>query len=206
MINTFRTKYDFQNEFTRKKIQDAFLLLASKASISGITVNRICEIAGIHRSTFYRHYDDIYDLLSEMERELLGELTAVLKPFGDPGAVDEKGYVKKKLLLRYFHVCHWHKNLILVLTEGNIENNFRSDFIKIITDILSPALPDKQWTTPLLKPYMLSLTADIILSALILWLKKNDMNYDEFTLFYEEIFRGDFMMTRGVMSLSLDKY
>ena len=202
MTHTFRTKYDFKNEFTKKKIQDAFLILASRTALSHITVDSICDIAGIHRSTFYRHYDNIYDLLSEMEKELLRELGAVLKPFGDPLAVDENGNVKRKLLLRYFHICQWNRNLILVLTEGNVENNFRSDFVQIITDTLSPVLSDERWTSPKLKPYMLNLTADIILSLTILWLKTNDMDYDQFVLFYEKIFRNNFYMTNEVMELS----
>ena len=203
MTHTFRTKYDFKNEFTRKKIQDAFLILSSRTALSHITVDSICRSAGIHRSTFYRHYDNIYDLLSEMERDLLRELVAVLKPFGDPWAVDENGNVKRKLLLRYFHICHWNRNLILVLTEGNVENNFRSDFVKIITDTLSPVLSDDSWTSPKLKPYMLNLTADIILSLTLLWLKKNDMDYDQFVQFYEKIFRTNFHMTSEAMELSI---
>ncbi|MBR0480956.1 MAG: TetR/AcrR family transcriptional regulator [Firmicutes bacterium] len=203
MTHTFRTKYDFKNEFTRKKIQDAFLILSSRSALSHITIDSICSIAGIHRSTFYRHYDNIYDLLSEMERDLLRELVAVLKPFGDPWAVDENGNVKRKLLLRYFHICHWNRNLILVLTEGNVENNFRSDFVKIITDTLSPVLSDDRWTSPKLKPYMLNLTADIILSLTLLWLKKNDMDYDQFVQFYEKIFRTNFHMTSEAMELSI---
>ncbi len=140
-----------------------------------------------------------------MEKTLLKELEAVLRPFGDPDAVDENGYVKRKLLLRYFHVCNWHRKLILVLTEGKVENTFRSDFVQIVTKTLSPILTDDKWTTPILRPYMLSLTADIILSATIQWLYRNDMDYDGFAFLYEEIFRSTYFMTRKTMQLKMNK-
>ena len=203
MTHTFRTKYDFKNEFTKKKIQDAFLICASRMPLSRITVDGICGIAGIHRSTFYRHYDNIFDLLSKMERDLLRELDAVLKPFGEPMAIDENGYVKRKLLLRYLHICHWNRNLMLVLSDGNIENSFRSDFVRMITDVLGPVLAGGRWISPKLRPYMMSLTADKILSVTIFWLKKNDMDYEESARLYEMILRSNYYMIREAMELSV---
>ena len=50
---------------------------------------------------------------------------------------------------------------------------------------------------------MLNLTADIILSLTLLWLKKNDMDYDQFVQFYEKIFRTNFHMTSEAMELSI---
>ena len=136
-----------------------------------------------------------------MEKELLIELRSVLMPFGDHDAVDKNGYVKRKLLLRYFHVCHWHRELILVLVSGTIENTFRDDFTNIVAESLSEPFSRNEWTIPEYKPYMLRLTADIILSMLIQWLKNDDLDYDEFMFFYEEIFRSNYNMTRETMNL-----
>ena len=44
-------------------MDEAFLCLLEKKSIDFISVKEICKKAGVNRSTFYLHYDNIADLL-----------------------------------------------------------------------------------------------------------------------------------------------
>ena len=43
--------------------------------IGKITVREICERTGIHRSTFYAHYRDVFDLVEKVERGMSRQLT-----------------------------------------------------------------------------------------------------------------------------------
>lgn len=54
---------------TEKKIYNTFSELLSTKSFNDITVNDICKRAGISRPSFYSHYDDINDLIIQMEQE-----------------------------------------------------------------------------------------------------------------------------------------
>lgn len=47
------------------KIWEAFerLLMDNNQQFSDIRVGQICKVADIHRSTFYRHFEDKYQLL-----------------------------------------------------------------------------------------------------------------------------------------------
>ncbi|MGG2937126.1 TetR/AcrR family transcriptional regulator C-terminal domain-containing protein [Bacillus pacificus] len=58
------------SNFTRLRtqtiIKDALMDLLKEKPFSSITINHICEKALIHRSTFYRHYEDKYELLSDV--------------------------------------------------------------------------------------------------------------------------------------------
>lgn len=56
---------------TKKNIRDAFLELRRKQSIDEIKVNALCEKAMINKTTFYNHYQDIYELAKELESEVL---------------------------------------------------------------------------------------------------------------------------------------
>ena len=56
---------------TKKNIRDAFLELRKKQSIDEIKVNALCEKAMINKTTFYNHYQDIYELAKELESEVL---------------------------------------------------------------------------------------------------------------------------------------
>ncbi len=54
------------------KIEDAFIeCLKEKIRINEITVLYICERAGVSKSTFYRHYKDIYDIFEQLVEEFM---------------------------------------------------------------------------------------------------------------------------------------
>lgn len=55
---------------TEKKIQDALLSLLEQKEAGDITVREVCHTANINRSTFYRHYIDISDLMDKLERQI----------------------------------------------------------------------------------------------------------------------------------------
>jgi len=59
---------------TQRALKDALLRSIEKKSISKITVAQLCEQADIGRGTFYLHYQDIYELMEQIEDEILGEI------------------------------------------------------------------------------------------------------------------------------------
>ena len=61
----------FQIELTRTLIKDQFIHLYEKKGLDKVTVNEICKVCEISRSTFYQHFDDKYDFLETIENELL---------------------------------------------------------------------------------------------------------------------------------------
>lgn len=56
---------------TRKKIMDSFWEQYKTTPITKITVSAITKSAGVHRSTFYEYFNDIYDLLEQFENDFL---------------------------------------------------------------------------------------------------------------------------------------
>lgn len=56
---------------TRKNIKDSFWKLYCAKRIDQITVREIMEKAGYNRGTFYEYYTDVYDVLEQLENELL---------------------------------------------------------------------------------------------------------------------------------------
>ena len=53
---------------SKKAINDAFLLLRAKKELKKITVKELCEKAMVNKSTFYSHYNDIFDLEDKIEK------------------------------------------------------------------------------------------------------------------------------------------
>ena len=60
---------------TKRLIREAMLSLLRTNSIQKISVRALCDMAGIHRTTFYHHYNDTYEVLAEIEQEFLAQLS-----------------------------------------------------------------------------------------------------------------------------------
>ena len=69
-------KPDPRTAATKEKIINAYIQLLSETKPENISALEICEIANIHRSTFYRHYEGINDIEIDIEK-------TVLKTFSD---------------------------------------------------------------------------------------------------------------------------
>ena len=73
------TKQSKITDVTREKICDSFWDLYKAKPIRQITVGEVAEAAGVHRSTFYRYFEDVYDLLHCLEEELLADIYEALQ-------------------------------------------------------------------------------------------------------------------------------
>lgn len=60
---------------TKMLIRNVFVdMLAEKKDLHKISVSELVKRAGIHRTTFYVHYSDIYGIIDEMETETIHNL------------------------------------------------------------------------------------------------------------------------------------
>lgn len=65
---------DARIRYTKMVIQQQFAGLLMELPLKRVTVKEICDRAEINRATFYRYYNDPYDLLDKMEEEFLADL------------------------------------------------------------------------------------------------------------------------------------
>ena len=63
-------KEDLRVIKTKKALAEAFMRLLSEKSFEDITVNELCESAGIRRATFYKHFTDKFQYLASFTRSL----------------------------------------------------------------------------------------------------------------------------------------
>ncbi|MBP2079607.1 TetR/AcrR family transcriptional regulator [Oceanobacillus polygoni] len=71
-------KLDRRKKYTRMVLKESLLELLNDKPISTITIKELCARADINRSTFYSHYTDQYDLLNQIEEEIIQELNQTL--------------------------------------------------------------------------------------------------------------------------------
>ena len=72
-------KIDPRTRKTKRAIRNAFAKLLSEKEIDEITVREISELAEINRKTFYRYYSGIYQVIDEIENEVVSTFESVLK-------------------------------------------------------------------------------------------------------------------------------
>lgn len=62
-------KNNLRYKISSEKIETAFLTLILHHKYEDITISQVCQEAGVNRSTFYCHYDDINDLIIKIENK-----------------------------------------------------------------------------------------------------------------------------------------
>lgn len=119
---------DIRKDITKKKIEDACLLLLNQKNIFDLSIKDICQKANIGRSTFYLHYKDINDLINCIEEEALLEIFNVclenINKRIDELCIISSQYIKKEYNL--------YKTLILKTNfhfENKVKNKFENLFI-----------------------------------------------------------------------------
>ena len=75
-MKTSEQPIDLRVRRTRKLLWEALLAEMSERAFEDITVTDICERAMVHRTTFYKHYQDKYALLEQGMRQMYDELVA----------------------------------------------------------------------------------------------------------------------------------
>lgn len=64
-------KTDARVRYTRKVLKESLLQCMRSKPLKEITVKEVCEQAELNRATFYTHYRDCFDLLEQIENEML---------------------------------------------------------------------------------------------------------------------------------------
>ncbi|OAK75473.1 TetR/AcrR family transcriptional regulator [Lederbergia galactosidilytica] len=124
-------KLDRRKKYTRKVLMDSLITLLKIKSISAITVKEICERADINRSTFYSHYKDQFDLLAQIEEEIITELQMYLNQYNFEQ--EQEALKMTERLLEYvvskYEVCQ-------VLLNENADHTFERRVMHVARSFL----------------------------------------------------------------------
>lgn len=66
---------------TKKVLKESLARLLLEKNLNNITIKELVDRADVNRGTFYLHYRDIYDMLSQIEAEMLNELESISQRF-----------------------------------------------------------------------------------------------------------------------------
>lgn len=123
-------KVDRRVRRTREQLKKAMTQLLLEKPVREITVRELTERADVNRGTFYAHYTDIYDMLEQMESELLAEFKAVL----DRHAAEDLTEDLSPLLSDVFCFVEKNRALMPVFLSQQTADRFLRRFSQVIYD------------------------------------------------------------------------
>lgn len=93
------TKNNCRFKETEQLIEQCYLSLLSDGEEDDITVKLLCQKAGINRSTFYAHYEDIFSLRDRILQRFMAELINISSaPDYSSGYIWSKDFFEMYLL------------------------------------------------------------------------------------------------------------
>lgn len=160
-----------------EKMHTALIALLDKKDFELITVKEICDTAGVNRSTFYLHYDNINDLLSEAVEAVYKNF---LGHFGDLNTEgistaekngDELFLVTPKYLMPYLEFVEENQKLFYLMYEKNemmgAEKMYETWFKTIFGPILTKfKVPDKE------QPFIMIFYLKGIIGVVTEWVRR----------------------------------
>ena len=126
-----RQKEDLRIKKTKSTLYKSFLKLIQKKSVVAITITDICAEAGVNRSTFYDHFNDKYELLNSLIKDLDKELSSKLVE--NKNIESAKDYYMKMIELLFDHISNNISiyNSIIKNNNNSIANDmFRDTLLK----------------------------------------------------------------------------
>ena len=107
-------KRNRREAYTLRVIRETFLELLQKQNVERISVGKLCQLADINRSTFYRHYTDVYALLNEICDEHFQALFSNLADLRHSDMIDQRHFTYS-LILQACTITERNKELYQLL-------------------------------------------------------------------------------------------
>ena len=130
---------------TAVKMDRAFLELLDKKDLPFITVKEICERAGVNRSTFYLHYENIGDLLAESAEQMINDFLSHIKTDSaefitrlNTCPIEELYLITPQYLTPYLTYIRDNRRLFLTALENAETLRLNESYEKMMRHIIMP--------------------------------------------------------------------
>ncbi len=156
---------------TKKLLKDSLTEMLNSQSIYHISIRELCEKAGINRSTFYKYYGNQFDLLEEMEKDLLEATENFLSQ-----QTDIKNTTVIEQTLKYLE-----KNIdfVRLLINSNVDPTFANKLFALtpIQTMLKDLFENR--STPNEYEYVTNFIIHGAYQAVCMWLNKENRESSE---------------------------
>ena len=162
-MTTSQNAMDLRVRRTHKLLWEAFLTVLSEQEFDSMSVKEICDRAMVHRTTFYKHYEDKYDLLRRGMQQTLELLLAEVEQTGK----DASSYT------RFFEHVATHERFYQVMLCGNGVGSFQTQLRNYFAETITTEMQHQERARPLFpvpQSFLAHFYAGALVSTLSWWL------------------------------------
>ena len=174
-MNRFETKYSN----SARAMDEALIYLLNDKDYDYITIKEIYKKAGVNRSTFYLHYENIDDLLKESVDWMINDffsyfdnIKANLPRDMKTKTTNELFLISKTYLIPYLTYIKEHKKVMTAIIMRPEILNIDLNYTKLYKPILAPIL-DKFNVDIEDRNYIVKFYIEGIMAIVQLWIKCN---------------------------------
>ena len=164
--------------YTASLMDEALLALLQKKDYESITVKEVCEKAGVNRSTFYLHYENMDDLLKESYELICNRFFEQCKPFdvtreqAERNAKSEGFLITPEYLEPYLNFVRQNKKVMSLIMKNAALFGADKTFEKMYGDIFRPIL-DKFGIPKQNQEYVFAYYMNGVLAIIETWVKED---------------------------------
>jgi AcrR family transcriptional regulator len=82
---------------SKRAIKKAFLTILSAKDINDITIKNIADVADVDRKTVYNYYNGTYEILNEIENEMVNTINETVRSINIEGSIGSHELIFKKI-------------------------------------------------------------------------------------------------------------
>jgi len=174
---------DRKREATKLKIKENFAKLILEKGFESLTVSDVARSSKINRGTFYLHYLDKYDLLQQLEDELLAGFKETFEGKGASRPTHERHFMSYEIIMNSLHYALDNYLMIRALISERGDFGFIEDFKLLLRNhlrkkaIYFPTINSMFGDIPM--DYAEEILLSRTTSILLLWLKKGSVEPPE---------------------------
>ena len=175
MMHKTNQRNDLRVKRTEKLIFDALMQCTIHKGFSAVTVSDITLAAGINRATFYRHYNDKFDLLNHYARTVYALLDSDHAPVSQQTYTQDRHNLPDGLVHIFDHVSE-HATFYRVMWGKHGDPDFAEKIRVYIQKRIRKSLPKNIPLDEQQVDLFISYSASASFGAVLWWLE-HDMPY-----------------------------
>lgn len=164
---------------THKLLLEALIELSAERGFDAITVGDIARRATVNRATFYRHYQDKYDLLEQIFQEAVHQFTSDLGPPGEVARIIDPQNPPERWVSFFAHFAEHERlyhSLLGRMGSAWFVARIRDYFIQLMNEreqqrAQLPAFRGEKFESQIPREVAVTLMANLLVSTIAWWLE-----------------------------------
>lgn len=175
-----------KSEQTKRRIIDAFLALMELKKWDRITVKELCQKSGITRGTFYLYFSDIYELMEQIQEQLIREITHrynacredLPAPFPADTFLERFDYEPPRMLVSWFDFCKDHRTAMRALLDpANGDVYFEKKLKNVLNQYINSMMDADGQPHDELRSYFVRIFTELHFLSARAWLSSDEKDF-----------------------------